>query len=283
LEYRLSCPSPWTTKDLVCVCRADGADSDSPGGYRPPAADQANNGSREAPQPLNQEGGDDEATKGNGRRSDGDDPKAPLIIRKSDQPQDEIPLNDGREPSAKPIPEGQRVAVAAKSVEPDATELGRDPNAKPGAELTNPAKATPTTKPATPSRKTLADLSEAIQALDKDGDGQLGLYEWPRAKLAEFKTLDSNKDGFLTPAELVAGQKKASDAGAAKTEKEPAAKTDDSSKPEDAKTPAADTTDKEEPKAETKEETKDATPDSSTDGADSKDDSSADDQPTQGS
>ncbi|MDA1055855.1 MAG: hypothetical protein O3C40_36170, partial [Planctomycetota bacterium] len=22
LEYRLSCPSPWTTKDLVCVCRA---------------------------------------------------------------------------------------------------------------------------------------------------------------------------------------------------------------------------------------------------------------------
>ncbi len=37
---------------------------------------------------------------------------------------------------------------------------------------------------------------------DRDRDGQIGLYEWPRRRIAEFLKLDKNQDGFLTPREL---------------------------------------------------------------------------------
>ena len=37
---------------------------------------------------------------------------------------------------------------------------------------------------------------------DKDGDGQIGFYEWNWRDSAEFSTLDLNDDGFLTPREL---------------------------------------------------------------------------------
>lgn len=36
---------------------------------------------------------------------------------------------------------------------------------------------------------------------DQDGDGQLGLYEWPRAERSQFIELDINGDGFLEQAE----------------------------------------------------------------------------------
>ena len=45
-------------------------------------------------------------------------------------------------------------------------------------------------------------LPKEYQAYDKNGDGQIGLYEWERSKFAEFKKLDKNHDGFLTPQEL---------------------------------------------------------------------------------
>jgi hypothetical protein len=45
-------------------------------------------------------------------------------------------------------------------------------------------------------------LPEAFRAYDKNKDGQIGLYEWDRSKLAEFRLLDKNRDGFLTPQEL---------------------------------------------------------------------------------
>jgi Ca2+-binding EF-hand superfamily protein len=40
--------------------------------------------------------------------------------------------------------------------------------------------------------------------VDADRDGQVGLYEWKKAKrpLAQFTQFDANKDGFLTPREL---------------------------------------------------------------------------------
>lgn len=286
----------------------DGADSDDPGTYLVPSADRANEQSTEQAQPSNETAENEEAPKNTGRAADGDDPDAPLIVAKKVELPDDVPLDNGREPSVQPIPEGQRVAVASTSVAPAASELGRDPDAKPGDEVKRPVPVAPTAKPAAPVRETLADLSEALQALDKDGDGQLGVYEWPREKLAEFKKLDADKDGFLTPAELVAGQKKAADPEAATTDDKPAAaselkppaekakeeaapKTDDDSKPEEAKAPATDTTDKEEKKEESKEEkkeeskeeSKEEAPAASSDEADSKDDSSADDQPTQGS
>lgn len=46
-------------------------------------------------------------------------------------------------------------------------------------------------------------LPSEYLARDKNGDGQIGLYEWDRAKYAEFVKLDKNGDGFLTASELI--------------------------------------------------------------------------------
>lgn len=50
--------------------------------------------------------------------------------------------------------------------------------------------------------KYVVPLPAEYQAKDKNGDGQIGLYEWDRSKYAEFFKLDKNGDGFLTPQEL---------------------------------------------------------------------------------
>jgi len=46
-------------------------------------------------------------------------------------------------------------------------------------------------------------LPNQYAALDKNQDGQISMSEWDRTKLADFRTLDRNADGFLTPKELV--------------------------------------------------------------------------------
>jgi Ca2+-binding EF-hand superfamily protein len=46
-------------------------------------------------------------------------------------------------------------------------------------------------------------LPSAYLQHDKNGDGQISLAEWDRAKLADFRKLDRNGDGFLAPKELV--------------------------------------------------------------------------------
>lgn len=56
-----------------------------------------------------------------------------------------------------------------------------------------------------PKARITVDLPAAFTAMDVDGDGQIGLYEWERSKYADFQELDRNGDGFLTPKELVAG------------------------------------------------------------------------------
>lgn len=48
----------------------------------------------------------------------------------------------------------------------------------------------------------IRELPEKYRALDKNEDRQLGMYEWDRGNLAEFRKLDLNGDGFLTPPEL---------------------------------------------------------------------------------
>jgi hypothetical protein len=45
-------------------------------------------------------------------------------------------------------------------------------------------------------------LPKEYEARDKNGDGQIGMYEWERSKYSEFARLDKNGDGFLTPQEL---------------------------------------------------------------------------------
>jgi hypothetical protein len=48
------------------------------------------------------------------------------------------------------------------------------------------------------------DLPTRFSEVDKNRDGQIGLYEWDRAKFREFFALDRNGDGLLTPRELSA-------------------------------------------------------------------------------
>lgn len=257
---------------------AEGADSDTPGAYKPPATDNANH-EPHAHSPSS-EGVDEKAPKRNGRRPDGDDPDAPLVVAKAvEEKQDDTPLNNGREPSAKPLPEGQRVAVEQNDVDGDSLNSGRAPGAKPGDALPDSAPVKATSKPAAPTRKTLADISESVQALDKNSDGQLGLSEWPRDKLAEFKTLDADNDGFLTPAELIAGQKKKK--SAADGQEKPAKTTDkaDATEKATATTGAesAKSDDSKDSSTET-DDAKEATSDTSADQAASEDDSKADDE-----
>lgn len=56
-----------------------------------------------------------------------------------------------------------------------------------------------------PGRKTnlVPELPAEFAARDRNGDGQIALYEWDRRKYSEFVKLDKNNDGFLTPIELL--------------------------------------------------------------------------------
>lgn len=56
-----------------------------------------------------------------------------------------------------------------------------------------------------PRERVTVDLPESYRARDKNGDGQIGLYEWERAAFAEFVRLDVNGDGLVTPRELARG------------------------------------------------------------------------------
>lgn len=55
-----------------------------------------------------------------------------------------------------------------------------------------------------PQPRITVDLPTKFSEVDTNGDGQIGLYEWDRAKYKEFFAMDRNQDGFLTPRELTA-------------------------------------------------------------------------------
>ncbi len=60
--------------------------------------------------------------------------------------------------------------------------------------------------------RSIVTLPDSYRTYDKDGDGQIGLYEWPKDRIRDFLALDKNDDGFLTINEL----KKPSDSDKAK-------------------------------------------------------------------
>jgi hypothetical protein len=46
--------------------------------------------------------------------------------------------------------------------------------------------------------RALEEMPDPYRSHDKDGDGQVGLYEWPRDRIRDFVSLDANDDGFIT-------------------------------------------------------------------------------------
>ncbi len=72
-----------------------------------------------------------------------------------------------------------------------------------GSGSSSSSSRTSTSTAASRVRVTL-DLQSGYADVDSNRDGQLGLYEWKKAKppLAQFTQLDANRDGFLTPREL---------------------------------------------------------------------------------
>jgi hypothetical protein len=171
-----------------------------------------------------------------GPRKDQDDPNAPILLtektKDDSQGLDASQLNNGRPPSAVPKPldqikQASEKDAAASGSKVEKLDMGRDPDAKPGQPPADsagkratdpdagmPDVRTPKSRPDTKvdaarpekavsrPKKKLADLPASVQSLDKDGDGQIGLYEWPREKISQFTDLDGDKDGFLTPQEL---------------------------------------------------------------------------------
>ena len=65
-------------------------------------------------------------------------------------------------------------------------------------------------KSSKPKARVTQDLPAEFRDKDKNGDGQIGLYEWDRKAFAQFFALDRNGDGLLTPDELIAATKKSS-------------------------------------------------------------------------
>jgi len=192
-------------------------DSDEPGGYERPETDESAS-SVDLPNAAKANGDDVMPESKRDRRADEDDPDAPILVRKdsSDSRPAEPPLDNGRGDSARrrlgKLAESDR-SSKTDSPSPDAAMGKRVPendgraDAKPvptgraDTKVDGKGKASPTVR----SAKKLDELSADVRSLDKDGDGQIGLYEWPRTKIGQFTELDSNQDGFLTPQELLDG------------------------------------------------------------------------------
>lgn len=111
---------------------------------------------------------------------------------------------DGDDVNAEPVTVAETKAKTAD--EEPILDNGRDGATRPGGPPpTNVNSTNPLVNSSNPLRTT-SNASQALpkefQSLDKDNDGQLGVYEWPRDKLADFSKLDKNGDGFLTGSEL---------------------------------------------------------------------------------
>ena len=117
-------------------------------------------------------------------------------------------------PAAGPVPRDVFIAAGVALASPAATpppDSGGDPvpgndeavdeSAKPPGTVA-PAKGSHVRNSAKKSHY-VPELPSEFSARDKNGDGQIALYEWDRKKYAEFAKLDKNGDGFLTPAELL--------------------------------------------------------------------------------
>ncbi len=82
-------------------------------------------------------------------------------------------------------------------------ELKRDELSLSGSPESAGSNPTGTRRNSSGKSRFAPSLPAEYKMRDKNGDGQIGLYEWDRAKYAEFAKLDKNGDGFLTAVELL--------------------------------------------------------------------------------
>ncbi len=112
-----------------------------------------------------------------------------------------------------PVPVSQVIdptSVQAITIQPDGNLVVQDSFAEPiriVVPIVEEAQPVPVPVPTSNLRRNgksriAQPLPKEYEAHDKNGDGQIGLYEWDRAKYAEFMKLDKNGDGFLTALEL---------------------------------------------------------------------------------
>jgi Ca2+-binding EF-hand superfamily protein len=87
----------------------------------------------------------------------------------------------------------------------EGTKPSRDEPEKAKSAEVKPTGTTPAPTTRFPGRKShfVPELPAEFTVRDKNGDGQIALYEWDRKKYSEFAKLDKNGDGFLTPSELL--------------------------------------------------------------------------------
>jgi hypothetical protein len=100
-----------------------------------------------------------------------------------DEPEKEDPSKSGRDGST------EKGAEAGKTVEQKKVDVGTS--------------LSPNTRISSKRSHFVPELPAEFAARDKNGDGQIALYEWDRKKYSEFAKLDKNGDGFLTPIELL--------------------------------------------------------------------------------
>ena len=82
---------------------------------------------------------------------------------------------------------------------------GLDSGNPPGGQAPGPAGAKPKVRVGRvgPKPPPAPKLPADYVGRDTNRDGQIGLYEWSKNDLSTFSRLDTNRDGFLVPAELV--------------------------------------------------------------------------------
>lgn len=104
-----------------------------------------------------------------------------------------------------------RRGFASPEFRPD---FSSEPEASEAPAAASPAAAKLAPRTVTVVRHQTQKLPEEYRSKDLNGDGQIGLYEWPRRDLANFRKLDLNGDGFIVPEELLWGRTKSASAAA---------------------------------------------------------------------
>ena len=118
------------------------------------------------------------------------------------------PPSFGGGPSGGFRSQGESDRRSDESSDRDSRRSDRDRDTGRGGDSNSSGKSSK--KTAKPKVRITKSLPDDYRGKDKNGDGQIGLYEWDRQAFAQFFDLDRNGDGLLTADELIAAAKKSS-------------------------------------------------------------------------